>query len=39
MPQTTLHSIRFPAESPAYRSARDDLLQAELELEQSTASR
>jgi len=32
MPQTTLHSIRFPAESPAYRSARDELLQAEIDL-------
>ncbi len=32
MPETTLHSIRFPAESPAYRSARDELLQAEIDL-------
>ncbi|HXY32557.1 MAG TPA: DUF899 family protein [Candidatus Methylomirabilis sp.] len=29
---TTLHAIRFPGESTAYRSARDDLLEAEIAL-------
>ncbi|HEV8324177.1 MAG TPA: DUF899 family protein [Myxococcota bacterium] len=28
----SLHDARFPAESPAYRAARDELLRAELEL-------
>src|SRR4029077_10779563 len=32
MSQTTVHSIRFPGESPAYRSARDELIQAEMDL-------
>jgi len=27
-----MHSIRFPGETPAYRAARDELLQAELDL-------
>jgi len=35
MPKTmeeSLHSVRFPGESPEYRSARDQLLKVELEL-------
>src|SRR5579859_6870953 len=31
-----LHSIRFPGESPAYRLARDRLLQAEVALRRQT---
>jgi predicted dithiol-disulfide oxidoreductase (DUF899 family) len=31
----TLHSIRFPGESPAYRESRDQLLQAEIDLRRS----
>ena len=37
MPKTmekSLHSVRFPGESPEYRSARDQLLKAELGLRQ-----
>jgi len=29
---TSLHSVRFPGESPAYRDARDKLLEAEVRL-------
>ncbi|AMO99378.1 hypothetical protein CAter10_1614 [Collimonas arenae] len=29
---TSIHQVRFPEESDVYRTARDDLLQAELEL-------
>lgn len=32
----SLHSIRFPGESPAYREARDKLLQAETQLRKET---
>src|SRR5262245_56638473 len=31
----SMHTMRFPGESPAYREARDRLLQAELELRRS----
>jgi predicted dithiol-disulfide oxidoreductase (DUF899 family) len=31
----TLHSFRFPGESPAYRESRDQLLQAEIDLRRS----
>jgi predicted dithiol-disulfide oxidoreductase (DUF899 family) len=32
----TMHSIRFPGESAAYRAARDELLAAEIELRRKT---
>jgi predicted dithiol-disulfide oxidoreductase (DUF899 family) len=32
----TLHAVRFPGESPAYRIARDRLLRAEMELRRQT---
>lgn len=31
-----MDSVRFPGESPAYRAARDALLEAEIELRQKT---
>ncbi|QRX83643.1 DUF899 family protein [Glaciimonas sp. PAMC28666] len=34
--ETSLHSIRFPGETDAYRIARDGLLQAELDLRKQT---
>ena len=38
MPETaqTLHGLRFPGESAEYRRARDELLQAEIELRRQT---
>jgi predicted dithiol-disulfide oxidoreductase (DUF899 family) len=30
--ETTLHTVRFPGETDAYRAARDDLLEREIEL-------
>ena len=32
----SLHAIRFPGESAAYRAARDELLAAEIELRRKT---